>query len=161
LDELVRRGLVLDLPERFLATPPRIEASSPRERAALGYLNTNCGICHSGSSTLAGLDFDLSYSLADPARKPAVETALERPSRFRCPGDDDPRRIAPSAPDLGVLPRRMASRQPHAQMPPLGTRLRDAEALALVTDWIREDLAPAQRVTIDQTNPTHSHPTTD
>jgi len=153
LGELVRRGLVRNLPERFVQTPPRIAAASPRERAALGYLSANCGMCHSREGALAGLGLDLSYSLAGSAQAPAIDTALERPSHFRCPGDSDPRRISPSCSDLGVLPRRMASRQPLSQMPPLGTHLRDAEALALVTAWIRGDLA---RVTTTASTLTHN-----
>ena len=150
LGEFVRRGLVRNLPERFVQTPPRIVAATPRERAALGYLNANCGMCHSSAGTLAGLGLDLSYSLADSGKAPAIDTTLERPSRFRCASDGDPLRIAPSAPELGVLPRRMASRQPLSQMPPLGTHLCDADALELVTEWIREDLA--RRVTTNSSD---------
>ena len=149
LEELVQRGLVRGLPTRFVETPPRIAAATPRERAALGYLSANCGMCHSSEGALAGLGLDLSYSLADGAEPPAIATTLEFPSRFRCPTDVDPCRISHSTPDLGVLPRRMASRQPLSQMPPLGTRVPDAAALELVTEWIREDLGPARRVTKD------------
>jgi hypothetical protein len=35
-----------------------------------------------------------------------------------------------------VLPLRMRSRDPRVQMPPLGTTVPDAEALALVERWI-------------------------
>jgi hypothetical protein len=121
----------------------RIAAATPRERAALGYLNTNCGICHSSQGELASLNLDLSYPLARSSRAPAIETTVERKSCFRWPDDVDPLRISRAAPDKSVLPRRMASRQPVSQMPPLGTHLRDAEALALVNEWIREDLASA------------------
>ena len=161
LDELVRRGLVRALPERLRESPPRIAAATPRERAALGYLSANCGMCHSSEGNLAALGLDLSYSLTRAGQAPAIETALERPSRFRCPNDADPRRISCSTPDLGVLPRRMASRQPVSQMPPLGTRRPDADALALVTDWIREDLDPARRVALTRTTPTNSLQNTD
>ncbi|HEX6883521.1 MAG TPA: hypothetical protein VF530_09080 [Planctomycetota bacterium] len=146
LDELVRRRLVRNLPEPLVATPPRIEAASPRERAVLGYLNANCGMCHSSTGRLAGLGLDLSYSLARPGERPAIATTLARPSHFRGHGEDDPRRIAPAAADLGVLPRRMGSRQALAQMPPLGTHRPDAEALELLTTWIRTDLAAGQSV---------------
>jgi hypothetical protein len=144
LDDLVRRGLVVNLPERFVEEPPRIEASSPRERAVLGYLSANCGMCHSSTDALAGLGLDLSYSLAPRAARPAIATTVDRPSRFRWPSDCSPLRIATSAPEASVLSRRMASRQQLSQMPPLGTHLRDDDALALVTAWIREDLSPAR-----------------
>jgi hypothetical protein len=144
LRELAERGLVRGLPRRLLETPPRIEAATPRERAALGYLSSNCGTCHTGDGQLASLELDLSYSLAHGAG--AVATAVERASRFRWPTDCDPQRIDVDAPKASVLLRRMASRQPLSQMPPLGTRVRDTEALELVTDWIREDLAATHRV---------------
>jgi hypothetical protein len=145
LDELVRRGLVRNLPARFLDDPPRIDGS-PRERAALGYLSANCGMCHSSAGALTGLGLDLSHRLDRTGEAAAVETTLERPSGFRWPNDADPRRISCAQPDLSVLIRRMASRQPLAQMPPLGTHRVDTDALELVTDWIREELAPARRV---------------
>jgi hypothetical protein len=144
LSELLERGLVRDLPQRFVEQAPRIEASTPRERAALGYLSANCGMCHSSDGQLAGLELDLAYSLA--RGRAALETAVERESRFRWPTDCDPQRIDLDAPKASVLLRRMASRQPLSQMPPLGTRVRDSEALQLVTDWIREDLPRAHRV---------------
>ena len=99
-------------------------------------------MCHASEGALAGLGLDLSYPLAQDGPAPALATALERPSRFRWPGDADPRRIAGGDPEHSVLARRMASRQPLAQMPPLGTHRRDEAALELVTAWIREDLAP-------------------
>jgi hypothetical protein len=45
-----------------------------------------------------------------------------------------------------VLHRRAASRFGPTQMPPLGTHAVDAEALALLRDWIERDLAPAVTV---------------
>jgi hypothetical protein len=156
LRDFLELGLVRGLPERFVETPPRIEAATPRGRAALGYLSSNCGSCHSSESQLAGLDLDLSYSVARGAG--VLATAIERASRFRWPSDCDPQRIDLDAPKSSVLLRRMASRQPLSQMPPLGTRARDAEALQLVTDWIREDLAPAHRVPPTAPSPTTSSP---
>ncbi|MBL8858109.1 MAG: DUF3623 family protein [Planctomycetes bacterium] len=144
LSELVRRGIVVHLPEALVETPPRIAAASERERAVLGYLNTNCGICHSIRNPIPGLDLDLSYSLAaTEAETPAaISTTVDRPSRFRWPTDTTPLRIARAEPDLSVLTRRMASRQPLSQMPPLGTHLRDDVALELVTAWMHSDLDP-------------------
>jgi hypothetical protein len=45
------------------APPPRIVAADARERAALGYLSTNCGSCHNRQSTIASLGLFLEYSL--------------------------------------------------------------------------------------------------
>src|SRR5215218_1847983 len=46
LKTLVDRGLVVGFPQHLLDQPPRITASSQKERAALGYLHGNCGHCH-------------------------------------------------------------------------------------------------------------------
>ncbi|HEV8112944.1 MAG TPA: hypothetical protein VGR31_09225 [Planctomycetota bacterium] len=146
LARLVRSGRVRNLPQRFVDTPPRIAASSPRERAVLGYLDANCGMCHTQRAPIPGLDLDLSYSLTRAGPPAAIATAVERASRFRFPGDAELQRIAPGAPDQSVLVRRMSARQPLSQMPPLGTHAVDADALALVRDWIREDLVPTQSV---------------
>lgn len=153
LAELVRRGLVHFLPQRFVDEPPRIVARSPRERAVLGYLDSNCGACHTAGARIPGVDLDLSYSLANAATPAAIATTVERPSHFRFPGDEAPQRITPGSPETSVLARRMASRQTLSQMPPLGSHAIDAEALALVRDWIREDLVPARNVATNSTNP--------
>lgn len=149
LNELVRRGLVRGLPAPFVGEPPRIRARSPRERAALGYLHANCGMCHTSSGALAGLGLDLSYPLAMEDAAPALATALDQPSRFRWPSDADPLRLASAHPDRSVLLRRMASTQPLSRMPPLGTRVRDEAALDLVTNWLRDDLSRARRPVTD------------
>jgi hypothetical protein len=139
LADLVERGLVLNLPKRLVEHPPRIDASTPTERAALGYLHGNCGMCHTSGGQLAALDLDLWTSLADAADSGARRTTVGRASKFRFAGDTDPRRVAPGDPDASVLLRRMASRQPIAQMPPLGTRVPDRDALALIRAWIEHE----------------------
>jgi hypothetical protein len=144
LAELVERGLVRGLPDDLVATPPRIDARTPRERAALGYLHGNCGQCHNARGPLASLGLALDVPLAAERRgtPPAIASALGRPSVYRgCP--DARERIAPGDPAKSLLPRRMGSRNPILQMPPLGTNVADEKALRLLSDWIREDLAPA------------------
>lgn len=156
---LVRNGIVRNLPQRLVDLPPRIEARSPRERAVLGYLDANCGMCHSGPASIPGLDLDLTYSLARPSPAAALETAVDHASRFRFPGGSAIQRITPGAPETSVLALRMSSRQALAQMPPLGTHAVDADALALVRDWIREDLVSSQRVatkSMDSQHPTRN-----
>ena len=55
LTALVSRGLLRGTPARVLDSPPRIAAASPAERAALGYLHSNCGSCHAGTGELRSL----------------------------------------------------------------------------------------------------------
>ncbi len=130
--EGVLRGARPDLAE----VPPRIEGRTPRERAVLGYLSSNCGTCHNREGPLGRLGLVLSHD-------PTLETTLDVPGRYLVPGipPEASRRIAPGAPEASAVLQRMRSRRPVSQMPPLGTVLPDGEATALVEGWIREDLA--------------------
>jgi mono/diheme cytochrome c family protein len=111
LKQLEQRGLLAHLPE---TAPPRIAARNPRERAALGYLYGNCSHCHNPRSPIAAVGLDLDQRIASDKPLPAL---------------------------LNTLPHRMGSRFAATQMPPLGTRLVDDEALELVRTWISKDLA--------------------
>ncbi len=151
LRKLVRRGLVVGLPESYLRTPPRIQAPTPRERAVLGYLHGNCGHCHNDSGPLAEVGLNLAVRLA-PSHSGfagALLTAVGLPSAFPLPGTRESglfARIAAGAPGESVLVQRMVSRQSAVQMPPLGTHVADRQALELVMAWIRETLAPPPTV---------------
>jgi len=146
LDMLVARRLVRGLPTAVTSAPPRIAAPTPLARAALGYLNANCGGCHTGAGELSSLQFALNYTLnrpfGDPA--PAMATVVDKPSKFRVPGMPEAiNRLCSGHPDASVVVQRMASRNPLVQMPPLGTQLVDEEALRLIKRWIAEDLTPS------------------
>jgi mono/diheme cytochrome c family protein len=140
LATLVERGLVRGLPEALVARPPRIDARSPVERAALGYLHGNCASCHNDRGALAAsVGMSLEVRLA-PAHEPAsgaLATALGRESHFRPAGRPATLRVAAGDPDGSVLLRRVSSRDAALQMPPFGTRLVDEEAVALLSAWIR------------------------
>lgn len=143
LRALIDAGLVVGLPEAFRTEPPRIDARSPRERAALGYLHANCGSCHTPDGPLHTLGMSLRHSLTAAHDLPAaITTTVGQRSRYVPPGAaPEPLRIAPGAPHDSVLLARLRSRDPLQQMPPLGTHLVDDPAVALVEAWIREDLA--------------------
>lgn len=138
---LVARGLVRGLPAHLTKTPPRIAAKTATGRAALGYLHGNCSYCHTLSGELASLKFSLQYPLASPfTHPPALETTIGQiskyvPSAWDAPGE----RVRAGEPDRSVLAFRMASRNPVSQMPPVGTRLVDEEAVALIRKWIAEE----------------------
>jgi hypothetical protein len=145
LRALIARGLIRGLPAYVTRTPPRIAAPTPLSRAALGYLNANCGGCHTGTGELSSLSFALNYTLNRPAGQPApaLATAVDKPSKFRVPGMPDAiNRLCSGHPDTSVVVQRMSSRNPLVQMPPLGTHLVDEEAVALIRRWIAEDLSP-------------------
>jgi hypothetical protein len=117
IDGLVARGLIKNLPRR--AARSRIEASSPIERASLGYLHGNCGHCHNDSEGRVPVDLTLAQSVVGGAAHSdrVLRSLLNVRSRFLA---------------------RVSSRNPQKQMPPLGTRLIDVEALALLERWIAE-----------------------
>jgi len=154
LRALVARRLVRGLPARFLAEPPRIAAPTPAARAAIGYLHANCGGCHNDSGPLAPLGMSLAHALISRPglETPACRTTVGQPTRAPLPGmpAGDRQRIAPGHPEASAILLRMRSRHPLLQMPPLGTKLVDAEAVALLERWIAEDLpatpiSPASR----------------
>lgn len=127
------------------ARPPRIRAGDPVARAAIGYLSANCGGCHNAKGPLARLGFAFLHAVAGDAdaSEPAVVTTVASHGRFVVPGvtPDSSYIVAPGAPDRSALVYRMKSRRPSSQMPPLGTVIRDDEALELVRQWI-EALSP-------------------
>jgi hypothetical protein len=146
LRTLLDRGLVRNLPADAATRAARIDASTPVSRAALGYLHANCGMCHAGAGEMASLGFSLQYTLArkegDPP--PALRSSLSVPSHFRAAAQPElVDRIAPGQPDASMLVARVASRHPVLQMPPLGSRLVDDDAVALLRKWIAQDTTPA------------------
>lgn len=145
LGALVARGIVRGLPRAAGSTAPRIAARTPTERAALGYLYGNCSSCHTSTGELASLKLSFDYPLARLEREPpAVRTTVEQPSRFQPASWQSGERVCVASPDQSVVMARMASRNPVMQMPPVGTRLVDDVAVALIRKWISEDtMAPA------------------
>lgn len=144
LAHLVREGRVRGLPSAALDA--RIAASSPTERAALGYLHANCGHCHNATGPLASLDLHLAQGAADP-RASAERTRaslLGQASRFRPHGHGDVARVATSAQGSSVVAVRMRSDNRLARMPPLGVQVIDEEGIALVERWIHDLQRPSE-----------------
>ena len=141
LGMLVDRHLIRGLPASWRARPPRIESSTEDERAALGYLHGNCGQCHNARGPLASLGLDL---WLDPARRGndthRVIASLLGRSHFQIPGQAGPesRRLTPGAPEQSAILVRMRTREPTQQMPPVATRMVDAEAARRIEQWIQE-----------------------
>jgi hypothetical protein len=134
---LVQAGLLVGLPESLLEQPPRIEASTPAERAALGYLHGNCGHCHNADGKLQNVGLFLRH-LSGAAAEPGVASTVGQPVKDPAPGQSPEAvlRVEPGHPERSALVERMASRWAALQMPPLGTDLVDEEALHLVRQWI-------------------------
>ncbi len=136
LEGLVARGLLRGLPSSLATTPPRIASSSADERAALGYLHANCGICHNRHGPLAGIGLDLLQALSEGPASVERSRASALAVRALRPVGGAEVRLEPGKPEHSVLFRRMGARDPIDQMPPLGTEKPDREALALVERWI-------------------------
>jgi hypothetical protein len=138
LRALAALGLLRNLPAGLLTNPPRIAAANPRERAALGYLHGNCGHCHNADGPLAPLELNLALRAGtgfDAA--PVLRSIVQFPSQLRVgPAPAGSPRIAPGQFASSAVGLRMRSRDPREQMPPLGTSVADADALALLADWV-------------------------
>jgi mono/diheme cytochrome c family protein len=136
LPELARRGLIEGLPAELLRRPPRIQAKSAEERAALGYLYANCAGCHNADGPLAGVGLDFDVLVREGGKSRARSTAFDRPSHIKLPGHEAAPRIAPGNPENSTVLVRMKSREAVAQMPPLGTRVADQAGIDLVERFI-------------------------
>lgn len=79
----------------------------------------------------------LAQSVAEPnSAAAAVRSLVGVASRFRPAGAQHASQlVVPGASSASVLPLRMRSRDPRAQMPPLGTDNPDYEAVALIERW--------------------------
>lgn len=144
LNNLVDQKLLINLPKRFTIDLPVVAANSPRARAALGYLSANCGGCHNSKDPLSTLGMYLkrSIDISPEAAKLELETVIGHKSKYRISelDVDQSYRVLPGDPSKSVIVYRMASRDPYRQMPPLGTKIIDQEAVDLITKWIQEDL---------------------
>ena len=148
LNYLIQRKLLKGLPRALQKTPPRLAASTPTERAALGYLHGNCGHCHNDEGMLKGLGLSLRHVSGQGATgvERAVATAVGVPLRARA-GALPPEahfRLEPGHPERSGALLRMGTRQPASQMPPLGTVIVDVQATALLSRWAAESTMPEQ-----------------
>jgi len=145
------RRLVPARPE-FKTAPPRIQASTPEGRAALGYLSTNCGSCHNRESSIASLGLLLKHDIGDQGAgirecTPALATTINRKGHWVVPANpDESRVINPGKPELSSLIQRVRSRRPTSQMPPIGTVVQDRAAVDLLTSWVMANPAEWTRL---------------
>ena len=144
LKTLMTEHLIYPKRPELVETPPRIAASSPEARAALGYLSTNCGSCHSRDSSIASLGLILKHSVEETSECTAalMTTAGKRGHWVVPEAPEESRLINPGRPESSAIVRRMKSRRPSSQMPPLGTVVVDKQGLDLVASWIKSAVAP-------------------
>jgi mono/diheme cytochrome c family protein len=139
LRRLATLGVIRNLPQALLDQPPRIEAPTATERAALGYLHGNCGHCHNQAGALAGLDLVLAQTTGAHAAlaDTALGSLIGRTGRYRPQGGNAVQRVVPGSPETSVIALRMKSTSPLTRMPPLGVERIDAEGVALIERWIQ------------------------
>jgi cytochrome c553 len=139
---LLDEGLLSPARAELVARPPRIAARSPRARAALGYLAANCGSCHDGRGEIAANLPALTWRDLAQAGDDVAAGLVGLATRWQVPGAAEGATVAVDSaePEQSAILARMRSRSPSSQMPPLGTVLRDHEALEAIAAWIAADL---------------------
>ncbi len=144
LQTLVEKKLLNHFPERLVRHPPAIVAGSADARAALGYLSANCGGCHNATDPLSSVGMFLKrcVDVTPEGTNRELESIIGHASKYRIPGlePEDCYRICPGDPSKSAIVYRMNTRDPYRQMPPLGTKIVDTEAVALITKWVQQDL---------------------
>lgn len=107
-------------------------------RAAAGYLYGNCAHCHNARGPLSKLDLELDADITAQCYREVLASIAGHASNYRLPGAESSQRIVPGKPEQSVLWFRMQSRFSAAQMPPLGTKLVEREAIRLIEHFIHQ-----------------------
>jgi cytochrome c553 len=134
---LEREGRFSPARPELVANPPGIRTNDPGTRAVLGYFAGNCGGCHNRSGEIAYDGPSLKHS--DVGDGDAVAAALlAKSTAWQVPGQPEGNSLMlhRDHPEASAMLVRMKSRRPSSQMPPLGTALRDEEAIAAIEKWI-------------------------
>ena len=136
---LVAEGRLVPARRDLVEHPPVVRGASPVERSALGYLSANCGHCHNSVGALSSLGLVLSQDPRSDRPDPALVSTRNQPGHWIVPGTKpgESHIVTPGSPETSSLVYRMRSRRPSSQMPPLGTVIPDADALALMEEWIK------------------------
>jgi cytochrome c553 len=137
LGSLVAAGLIRLATKGAPVPRPRIATADAATRAVLGYLSANCGACHGREGDVPAVTPFLSTELLVTNGDAVAQAMTEQLTTWQAPGHDDGTRlIDPLVPQASALLARMKSRRPSSQMPPLGTVVRDDDAVAALQGWI-------------------------
>lgn len=136
LRTLVDENLISPARPELVTNPPRIAARSPITRTALGYLSTNCGSCHNRDSSIASL---VRQTATETAAAPECSAVGKRGHWIVPEAPEQSRIINPGHPESSALIRRIKSRRPISQMPPIGTVIADSQAIDLLTSWVQNN----------------------
>jgi cytochrome c553 len=136
LESLVAGGL-LTLGRSAAVPRPRIATADTRTRAVLGYLAANCGGCHGRDGDVPAVTPFLRVEQLVTDGDAVARAMTERLTTWQVPGHDEGTKLLdPLVPQASALLARMKSRRPSSQMPPLGTVVRDDDAVAALQGWI-------------------------
>ena len=137
-ETLLEGGLLVNARADLVTAPPRIATKDPATRTVLGYLSANCAMCHNGKGeiTAAAPVIRLADLVTDGDA--VARSLLGQRTRWQIPGEADGESLLvhPGAPERSAMFVRMRSRSPSSQMPPLGTTVRDEQAVATIARWI-------------------------
>jgi hypothetical protein len=139
LDELARDGLLSVDPERRFPIP-----GTEIQTAAIGYLNANCGHCHSaeGVADIMRLRFLPTESDLPIEQTEIYKTTIRKKiTDWKIHPDDLQQRVVPGDPEHSGLLYRMLQRGPDLPgaddaMPPIATEHIHHEGVAAVEAWI-------------------------
>ena len=116
--------------ERLLRFVTADDPQAPLEARARSYLAVNCSHCHTPDG---GGNSPMNFDWQVPVER--MRAIGERPQHGDF-GLNDARIIAPGDAGRSVMLPRVALRGP-GQMPPVGTRIPDAEGMRLLVEWIQ------------------------
>lgn len=144
LDALMKEHRLKNAPASWRTTAPVIVAANARARAALGYLHANCGFCHNDRDPVSSVGLALNARCAADclADQPTMRSAVGVRSKFQIRGvsPDHSLRLAPGEVECSAVLVRMRARDGLSQMPPVGSKLVDAAAVDLISNWVRDGL---------------------
>lgn len=140
LDTLAKRNLLSDDPGRNFPIP-----GDEIQIAAVGYLNANCGHCHSAEGIANQMRLRFLPTDADQPIEQSdfyTTTIHHKITDWKVPPDDVDERIVPGDTDHSAITYRMKQRgteKPASDdaMPPLATEQVHLEGVAAVEAWIR------------------------
>jgi hypothetical protein len=140
LRDLANEGLLTRNPDG----QPRISSSTSVGRWSMGFMHGNCSNCHNPASGSAGgsTGLDLRHRVAVDREEdePAYRTTVNQLDIvYQVPGTVlgiNSYRILGGQPDLSAIVVRMRSRAVNHAMPPIASKVTDADAVNMVTDWV-------------------------
>ncbi len=138
LATLAADGVLQPARPELVTHPPRIDAATDEERAVLGYLAGNCGACHNRRSDLAALGLHWQAGELVESGRAIARGMRAHKTKWQVPDvpEGESLLVDTISPPKSAILKRMRSRRPASQMPPVGTVVSDQEGIEAVRKWI-------------------------